>query len=721
MENLAHILIVEDSPTQAVKLQFILEESGYTVTVATNGQDALSSLKESRPDVIITDIIMPDMNGYELCAAIKADKEFKKIPVILLTSLSDPKDVIGGLEYGADNFITKPYTKDFLLSRVDYVLINKKMREQQPESIGLSIYFAGKQHIINSDKAQILDLFFSSFENAVHKNKELEITLKNLKFAKKELEKAKQVAECAAHAKADFLATMSHEIRTPMNGVIGMTELLKDTLLNEEQLGFLQVIQDSGENLLTIINDILDFSKIESGKIEIENIPVELLSNIEGSVDLLTAKAKEKNLELLHFIFPEVPSIILGDPVRIRQILINLVNNAIKFTPEGEILITVRQVSNNDNSKIKLQFSVKDTGIGIPQNRIDSLFTAFSQVDASTTRKYGGTGLGLAISKRLVELMGGELWVESVEGEGSTFHFTIVTEVSNEVEWQLATHFGTKIPQLENLNVMIVDDNATNRKILSLQCQKWGLIVHAVENHTEAINKMQSDIKFDLVLLDMCLPNRSGIDIAEGIREISKDIPIILLSSIDKPVNVDFSGKLFSSFLSKPIKQKYLFKSILDVLSEPGRNHPKKENKVTSDFKGKINTDFAVTYPFKILLVEDNLINQKLATKVLSKMGYSVSIANNGIEAVELVKTGEYNMVLMDCQMPEMDGYDATNQIRKMSPEIKKIPIIAMTANAMEGDREKCLNAGMSDYISKPIKIQNLQDVLVRWAANIQV
>ena len=718
MEESANIMIVEDSPTQAIQLQIILEEAGYKVTVGKDGKDALRILQDFLPDVIITDIIMPDMNGYELCGVIKADDRLKNIPVILLTSLSDPKDVLGGLEYGADNFITKPYTKEFLLSRLDYVLINKRMRAQQPESIGLSIYFGGKQHIINSDKAQILDLFFSSFENAVHKNRELEATLKNLKEAQKELEEAKHIAESAARAKADFLATMSHEIRTPMNGIIGMTELLKDTPLNEEQIDFLQTIQDSGENLLTIINDILDFSKIESGKLEIEHIPVNILENIEGVVDLLSSKTKEKNLELIHFIFPDVPPVISGDPVRIRQIIINLVNNAVKFTSEGEILIAVKRIDKYKDGKIKLRFSVKDTGIGIPADKIDSLFSAFSQVDTSTTRKYGGTGLGLAISKRLAEIMGGEIWVESVEGEGSTFHFTIITEEATGANSQLATHFGTKIPKLKNLNVLIVDDNATNRKILTLQCRKWGMNVYSTESHDDTMGRMNSDLSFDIVLMDMCLPDETGIDIARGIRKIDNKVPIILLSSIDKPTGVDFSGKLFSAFLAKPIKQKHLFRTIMNAVTELEGLHSKKDDKRAGvEHESSINSEFASKYPFNILLVEDNMINQKLAKKVMEKMGYEITIANNGLEALDYVKSGAYNLVLMDCQMPEMDGYEATGEIRKMSGNIRNIPVIAMTANAMEGDREKCLQAGMSDYISKPIKVQNLKDILIKWSS----
>ena len=719
MEKLADIMIVEDSPTQAVKLQIVLEEAGYAVTVAENGKDALRVLESHLPDVIVTDIIMPDMNGYELCGAIKADERLKHIPVILLTSLSDPEDVLGGLEYGADNFITKPYTKEFLLSRIDYVLINKKMREHQPESIGLSIYFGGRQHIINSNKAQILDLFFSSFENAVHKNKELESTLRDLKIAQKELEKAKQVAEAAARAKADFLATMSHEIRTPMNGIIGMAELLKDTPLNEEQVDFLKIIQDSGENLLTIINDILDFSKIESGKLEIEHIPVNLLESVEGVVDLLGADAKEKEIELIHFVFPDVPPVVLGDPVRLRQVIINLVNNAIKFTSEGEVLVAVKRMEKDESGKIKLRFSVKDTGVGIPEDKIGSLFSAFSQIDTSTTRKYGGTGLGLAISKRLVELMGGEIWVESVWGKGSTFHFTITTEEAVDADWKLATHFGVKIPQLKNLNVLIVDDNITNRKILTLQCRKWGLIVHSVENHADTMEKLGDGISFDLILLDMCLPERAGIDIAREIRKKDQEVPIVLLSSIDKPADIDVSGKLFSAFLAKPIKQKHLFRAIMNTVAVSEGPQAKQQvegkGKASVAPEGKVDSNFALQYPFKILLAEDNVINQKLAEKIMSKMGYEITIVDNGEEAVEHVKDGDYNLVLMDCQMPKMDGYEATREIRKMQGDRKNIPVVAMTANAMEGDKEKCLQAGMSDYISKPIKIRDVQDVLAKW------
>jgi len=668
----SQVLVVEDDPRLPEVLASLLRDENITLVTATNAVAALR-LARTRPfDLILLDLGLPDANGFELLRQLKESPATQPIPVIVLSAWNSSSDKLRGFELGAVDYLTKPFEGGELRARLRAALRTKHLQDE-------------------------------------------------LTQANHELLAARLAAETSARAKAEFLANMSHEIRTPMNGIIAMTGLLRETPLTSEQRGYLETIYSSGESLLTIINDILDFSKIESGKFELESQPFDLYGCAEEALDLLAPKAAEKKLELVCMWADEVPERVCGDVTRLRQVLVNLLSNAVKFIAAGEVVIEAEVLSaplraEKNREPWQLHFRVRDTGIGIPVDRMARLFKSFSQADASTSRCYGGTGLGLAISKRLVELMGGKMWVESVLQKGSTFHFTLPLRTASD---QPPTPAKTPPPQLANVRVLIVDDNATNCRFLSAQARKWGMKPRYTQRPLQALEWLRAGEGFKLAIIDQDMPDMEGIKLAAEIRQLPKqgNLPLVLLNPPGFRVEGhDGANASPVNGLVKPVKPGRLQELLVRIISGAQPAAPRAQSSPKAD------TTLAHRLPLRVLLCDDNQINQKVALRLLQQMGYRADLAVNGLEALAALDRQPYDLIFMDLMMPEMGGLEAARAIRERQQRPAQFPhykspiiIVAMTASAMPGDREKCFAAGMDDYLAKPVRLEDVRAIVERW------
>ena len=675
--NKYHALLLGSDPKLAETLQLLIRLDGGTLGAAANYADALRYLQSQPPDFVLLDLKNAEADSLNLLRQLKHHPLSQPVFTVALGGATETNALLRAFDQGLNEFIQLPAENSLLRARLGGVLQLKRRIEE-------------------------------------------------LMRRQQELTDVCRTAEANSRAKSEFLATMSHEIRTPMNGVVAMAGLLMETPLSPDQRGYLETINNSSESLLSIINDILDFSKIEAGKMELERRPFEFRSCLEESLDLLAPRTLEKKLDLIYAAADVIPAQVEGDAQRLRQVLVNLVGNALKFTEHGGVTVSVEKlnppVTEPENpAALRLHFAVRDTGIGIPPDRLVRLFRPFSQADVSTARKYGGTGLGLVISRRLVELMGGKMWAESMPGEGSTFHFTVNLQVP---EGSVPPPHAKRQSQLAELKILILEDNATVRNLLFEQCRRWGMQPQAVENSAQAMELFRKGMTFDLALVDAALPGLDGATVAAEMQKLpaATMMPVVLMTALgNKDGGANGTHVMFAHTVSKPIKPVQLCTVLQRALLSP--RIP--SGQVTA---AKAEVSLAERLPLRVLMVDDNAINQKVAVRILQQFGYQPAVAGNGREALAIIEKQPFDLIFMDVMMPEIDGLEATRIIRKrqMSGEHENfqsriIIIIAMTAHAMQGDRDKCIGAGMDDYLSKPVRPKDVGDMIEKWASKVAV
>jgi signal transduction histidine kinase/FixJ family two-component response regulator/HPt (histidine-containing phosphotransfer) domain-containing protein len=669
-------LLLGADATLAENVAQVLRLDGASISFAGNYSDALQAVQTQPLDLVLFDLNASETDSLNLLRQIRHYPPATPLFAVGFGLGGENTPALRAFDLGLNEFIQVPYEPGLLRARLRGLVQLKQ---------------------------QVSDLF----------------------QRQQELTEAIRAAESNSRAKSDFLAAMSHEIRTPMNGVIAMSSLLMETPLTADQLGYLETIHSSSESLLTIINDILDFSKIEAGKMELEKRPFDLRAAIEESLDVLAPRTLEKQLDLMYEAEDIIPTNVEGDVQRLRQVLVNLIGNAVKFTEKGDILVKVEMVAGQPDGtsnagSMRLHFQVRDTGIGIQPDRLIRLFRPFTQADVSTARKYGGTGLGLAISRRLVELMGGRMWAESVPGEGSTFHFTLdVDMVPNSVP---PTHAG-RLSRLADLKILILDDNAASRNVLFDQCRRWGMQPRAVEDSGQALQLLRGHMEFDLALIDHHLPGMDGAVVAAEIQKLPSAamLPVVLLTPLGKKKRGPEETRLvFAHAVNKPVKPAQLSAALERALLNP-------RTPARAADPPKTEKSLAEQVPLRVLLVDDNAINQKVAVRILQQYGYQPEVAGNGREALEKLDRQPFDFIFMDVMMPEMDGLEATRLLRKRqmmgggNNYQSRIIIVAMTAHAMQGDREKCIAAGMDDYLAKPVRPKDVREMLERWGGKLLV